>query len=72
MPSHDRVGSHNGDGSDGVRDQPIDQDKDQAIQATQSHALRRLPSKNAQLMAEDENFSLEPRPRLEPRRDDSD
>jgi hypothetical protein len=55
-----------------AREQPIDQNKDQAIEAAQSHTLGRLPSKNTQLMSENENFSFKSRPRLETRHNDAD
>ncbi len=71
MPSNDRIRANDGDGGSGAWEQPIDQNEDQAIEAAQSHTLGRLPSKDTQLMAENENFGLEPSSRLEPRRYDA-
>ena len=72
MPSNDRVRANDGDCGSGAWEQPIDQNEDQAIEAAQRHTLARLPSKNTQLMSEDENFGLKSRPRLETRRNDAD
>ena len=72
MPSNDRVRAHDGDGGGSAREQPIDQNEDQAIEAAQSHTLGCLPSKNTQLMSKNEHFGLEPSSRLKPRRYDAD
>jgi hypothetical protein len=72
VPSNDRVWANDCDGGGSAREQPIDQNEDQAIEATQSHTLGRLTSKNTQLMSENENFGLKSRPRLETRRNDPD
>ena len=72
VPPNDRVWANDRDGGSGTRDQPIDQNEDQAIEAAQSHTLGRLPSKNTQLMSKNENFGLEPSSRLKPRRYDAD
>jgi hypothetical protein len=72
VPPNDRVQANDGDGGGSAREQPITQNEDQAIEAAQSHTLGRLPSKNTQLMSEDENFGLKSKPRLETRRNDPD
>ena len=72
MPSNDRVRANDGAGGGSAWEQPINQNENQPIEAAQSYALGCLPSNNARLMAENENFGLEPSSRPKPRCDEAD
>jgi hypothetical protein len=54
------------------RSQPIGPDKDQSIDRAEVRAAWRSPPQYGQLMAENQNLDLEPRPRFKQRCDNTD
>jgi hypothetical protein len=65
VPAHDRLGPDDGYGIQDARKAAIKPNEQNPIGPTQIQSTRRAPSKHGQLMAQNHNFGLKPRSRLE-------
>jgi hypothetical protein len=65
VPAHDRLGPDDGYGIQDARKAAIKPNGQNPIGPTQIQSMRRAPSKHGQLMAQNHNFDLKPRSRLE-------
>ena len=67
MPTQDGFGLYDANRIENRRAQPIGPDENQAIDRTEARPAWHSSPQDGQLMAENQNLDLEPRPRFEQR-----